>query len=67
MEREGETVGRIRVFRPDLLTVAHALAGVGRSPADLALLMEISGPLVQQMTGEILGQEVEEESGQSGA
>lgn len=58
LEREGETVGRIRVFRPDLLTVAHALAGVGRSPADLAILMDLSGPLVQQMTGEILGQEV---------
>ncbi len=57
VEREGETAGRIRVYRPDLLTVAHALAGVARSPADLALLMELSGPLVQQMTGEILAEE----------
>lgn len=63
VEREGETVGRIRVFRPDLLTLAHALAGVGRSPADLALLMELSGPLVQQMTGEILGAEIAQENG----
>lgn len=63
VEREGERVGRIRVFLPDLLTMAHALAGVGRSAADLALLMELSGPLVQQMTGEILGQGVTEDSG----
>lgn len=63
VEREGETAGRLRVHRPDLLTVAHALAGVARSPADLALLMELSGPLVQEMTGEILGKEVLRERG----
>ena len=42
--------------RAELLAVAHALASVARSPLDLAILFELAGSEVQEMTGEILGQ-----------
>jgi|SRR3954467_611700 len=57
MERDGEFVGHLRTDRAELLTVAHALANVARSPVDLAILFELAGSEVQEMTGEILGQE----------
>jgi hypothetical protein len=58
LEREGELVGYLKMDRAELLAVAHALASVARSPLDLAILFELAGSEVQEMTGEILGQGV---------
>jgi hypothetical protein len=58
LEREGELVGSLKMDRAELLVIAHALASVARSPLDLAILFELAGSEVQEMTGEILGQEV---------
>ncbi len=58
LEREGELVGHLRMNRAELLAIAHALASVARSPVDLAILFELAGSEVQEMTGEILGQEI---------
>jgi hypothetical protein len=57
VERDGELVGHLKTDRAELLAVAHALANVARSPADLAILFELAGSEVQEMAGEILGQE----------
>lgn len=69
LEREGEPVGYLKMDRAELLAVAHALASVARSPIDLAILFELAGSEVQEMTGEILGQGVlgdeEETAGRS--
>lgn len=67
VERDGELVGHLRTDRAELLAVAHALSKVAHSPADLALLFELAGSEVQEMAGEILGQEAfagEEEEAQ---
>ena len=58
LEREGELVGHLKMNRAELLAIAHALASVARSPVDLAILFELAGSEVQEMTGEILGQEI---------
>ncbi len=58
VEREGELVGTVKTDRTELLVTAHALAGIARSPADLAVLFELAGSEVQEMTGEILAQAV---------
>jgi hypothetical protein len=58
VEREGETVGSLRMYRAEVLVIAHTLASLARSPVDLSILFELSGSQVQEMTGEILGQGV---------
>jgi hypothetical protein len=65
LERDGEFVGFLSTDRAELLAVAHALVTVSRSPVDLSVLLELAGSEVQEMAGEILGQNVfaeEEES-----
>lgn len=57
IERDGELVGHLKTDRAELLAVAHALSNVARSPVDLAILFELAGSEVQEMAGEILGQE----------
>jgi hypothetical protein len=57
LERDGELVGYLKTDRAELLAVAHALANVSRSPVDLAILFELAGSEVQEMAGEILGQD----------
>ncbi len=57
VERDGELVGYLKTDRAELLVVAHAMSNVMRSPVDLALLFQLAGSEVQQMTGEVLGQE----------
>src|SRR5436309_2733652 len=57
VERDGEFVGTLKTDRAELLAVAHALSNVARSPGDLAILFELAGSEVQEMAGEILGQE----------
>jgi hypothetical protein len=58
VEREGHLVGTVKTDRAELLVIAHALAGLARSPVDLALLFELAGSEIQMMTGEILAQAV---------
>lgn len=58
IERDGEFVGFLSTDRAELLAIAHALATVSRSPADLSILLELAGSEVQEMAGEILGQSV---------
>jgi hypothetical protein len=58
LEREGQLVGTVKTDRAELLAIAHALAGVARSPVDLAILFELAGSEIQEMTGEILAQAV---------
>jgi hypothetical protein len=58
LEREGELVGYVKTDRAELLAIAHALASVARSPVDLATLFELAGSEVQEMTGEVLAQDV---------
>ncbi|MFL6195091.1 MAG: hypothetical protein ACJ75H_13030, partial [Thermoanaerobaculia bacterium] len=58
VRRENEVVGHLRVFRPELLAAANHLSFASRSPADLASLLIFSGSQVQEMAGEILGQEI---------
>ena len=62
VEREGELVAHFPYRREEWLVAAHVLAYLTRSPADLAMLLETSGSQVQEMAGEILGQEVLGES-----
>jgi hypothetical protein len=57
VERDGELVGYLKTDRAELLAVAHALSNVARSPMDLAILFELAGSEVQEMAGEILGQD----------
>lgn len=57
VERDGDFVGYLKTDRAELLAVAHALSNVARSPGDLAILFELAGSEVQEMAGEILGQE----------
>jgi hypothetical protein len=54
VEREGQLVGTVKTDRPELQAIVHALASVARSPVDLALLFELAGSGIQEMTGEIL-------------
>jgi hypothetical protein len=61
VEREGRLVGTVKTDRAELLVTAHALAGIARSPADLAVLFELAGSEIQEMTGEILAQAVLED------
>jgi hypothetical protein len=58
LERDGELVGSLKTDRAELLVTAHALSNITRSPADLAILLELAGSEVQEMAGEILGQDV---------
>jgi hypothetical protein len=58
VEREGEVVGHLKSGRPELVTVANVLAATAHSPVDLAILLEMSGSQVQEMAGEILGQDI---------
>ena len=41
--------------------IAHALACITRNPVDLAVLLELAGSEIQEMTGEILAQAVLED------
>jgi len=63
VEREGEVVAHFPYRREEWLVAAHVLVYLTRSPADLAMLLETSGSQVQEMAGEILGQEVLGETG----
>ena len=65
LEREGELVGTLRIYRAELVVIAHALASVVRSPVDLSILFDLSGSQVQEMTGEILGREILGEAGET--
>jgi hypothetical protein len=58
LEREGEAAGTLRMYRAELLVILHTLASVVRSPVDLSTLLSLSGSLLQEMIGEILGQEI---------
>ena len=58
VEREGQLVGTVKADRAELLVIAHALAGIARSPVDLAILFELAGSEIQEMAGEILAQAV---------
>jgi hypothetical protein len=58
LERDGDFVGSVKTDRAELLAIAHALASVSRSPVDLAILLGLAGSEVQEMAGEILGQNV---------
>jgi len=58
VEREGQPIGTVKTDRAELLVIAHALAVVARSPVDLALLFELAGSEIQEMTGEIIAQAV---------
>jgi hypothetical protein len=58
VEREGVKVARFPYRREEWLVAAHVLVFLTRSPADLAMLKEISGSQVQEMAGEILAQEI---------
>lgn len=51
---EDMEVGDLRVFNSDLLTGAHFLACVARSPRALAALVQAAGPLTMEMVGQIL-------------
>ena len=63
IEREGELAGHLRSHPTEVLTAVNTLAVAARSPMDLAVLFEMSGSQVQEMAGEILGQEVMGEPG----
>ncbi len=63
IERDGEMVGRFAYRREELLVAAHVLVFLTRCPADMAMLLELSGSQVQEMAGEILGQEILGEGG----
>jgi hypothetical protein len=58
LEREGEAAGSLRLYRAELLVILHTLASVARSPVDLSTLLSLSGSQLQEMIGEILGQEI---------
>jgi hypothetical protein len=58
LEREGEAAGSLRMYRAELLVILHTLASVARSPVDLSTLLSLSGSQLQEMIGEILGQEI---------
>lgn len=58
LEREGEAAGSLRMYRAELLVILHTLASVVRSPVDLSTLLSLSGSQLQEMIGEILGQEI---------
>lgn len=61
---ENMEVGDLRVFNSDLLTGAHFLACVARSPRSLAALAQAAGPLTMEKVGQILhGKLVEREGG----
>lgn len=51
---EDQEVGDLRVFNSDLLTGAHFLACVARSPWSLAALVQAAGPLTMEKVGQIL-------------
>lgn len=51
---EDMEAGELRVFNSDLLTGAHFLASVARSPEALAALVQAAGPLTMEMVGQIL-------------
>ncbi|HEV2855835.1 MAG TPA: hypothetical protein VHC97_23810 [Thermoanaerobaculia bacterium] len=51
---EDNEVGDLRVFNSDLLTGAHFLACVARSPWSLAALVQAAGPLTMEKVGQIL-------------
>jgi len=51
---ENMEAGEMRVFNSDLLTGAHFLACVARSPQALASLVQAAGPLTMEMVGQIL-------------
>jgi hypothetical protein len=58
LEREGEAAGSLRMYRAELLVILHTLASVARSPVDLSTLLSLSGSQLQEMIGEILGQDI---------
>ena len=51
---EAQEAGDLRVFHSDLLTGAHFLACVARSPQSLAALAQAAGPLTMEKVGQIL-------------
>lgn len=51
---EDAGIGDLRVFNSDLLTGAHFLACVARSPWSLAALVQAAGPLTMEKVGQIL-------------
>lgn len=62
VESHGEVVGHLEVFNEELLFAAHTVDCILRSPAALAALLEAAGPLAQELVGQILAQNVEEDT-----
>lgn len=56
---EGKAVAHTQLFHEDAMPSAHALSCIVRSPQALALLIEIAGPLTQEMVGRLLNQRLE--------
>ena len=49
VEKEGEVVGRFAYRREELLVAAHVLVRLTAAPADMAMLLDLSGSQVQEM------------------
>lgn len=58
---EGKAVAFLQLFYEDAMPAAHTLSCLARSPQALALLLEIAGPLAQEMVGRMLSQRLDAE------
>jgi hypothetical protein len=56
---EAKAVAFTRLFHEDAIPAAHALSCIVRSPQALAALVEIAGPLTQEMVGRLLNRRLE--------
>jgi hypothetical protein len=62
VERGGDLAGHLKYDRSEWVIAAHVLVFLAHSPVDLAMLLDLAGTQVQEMTGEILGQDLLGES-----
>lgn len=54
LEEEGQLVGSLRKFDPDVVSGGHFVSHLARTPLSLALLVEAAGPTAQRHVGRLL-------------
>jgi hypothetical protein len=54
LEQEGQLVGSLRNFDPDVVSGGHFVSYLARTPWSLALLVEAAGPTAQRHLGRLL-------------
>ena len=54
LEQEGQLVGSLLNFNPDIVSGGHFVSHLARTPLNLAMLVEAAGPTAQRHLGRLL-------------